>query len=70
MKKLLQWLAVAVFACMVFIPGIAQAQTTSMPATGDFNWGYYYYGALNMCLGVLIGGFLAFSGMYLNRKRD
>ena len=69
MKKILQWLAVAVFAVLVVIPGIAQAQTTSMPATGDFNWDYYY-GALNMCLGVLIGGFLAFSGMYLNRKRD
>ena len=40
-----------------------------LPATGDPNWDYYY-GALNMCLGVLIGGFLTFSGMYLNRKRD
>jgi hypothetical protein len=63
MKKLLQWLAVAVFACLVFIPGIAQAQPTSTPATD-------YYGALDRFLGVLIGGFLAFSGMYLNRKRD
>ena len=69
MKKILQWLAVAVFAVLVCAPVLAQAQTTSMPATGDFNWDYYY-GALNMCLGVLIGGFLAFSGMYLNRKRD
>ena len=67
MKKLLQWLAVAVFAVLVFVPALAQAQTTSTPATGDWD---YYYGALNMCLGVLIGGFLAFSGMYLNRKRD
>ena len=66
MKKILQWLAVAVFACLVFVPGIAQAQTTSMPATGDCD----YYSTLNMCLGVLVGGFLAFSGMYLNRKRD
>lgn len=40
-----------------------------LPATGDDSWDYYY-GALNMCLGVLIGGFLTFSGMYLNRKRD
>lgn len=40
-----------------------------LPNTGDPNWDYYY-GALNMCLGVLIGGFLTFSGMYLNRKRD
>ena len=29
MKKLLQWLAVAVFACLVFIPGIAQAQSAA-----------------------------------------
>lgn len=63
MKKLLQWLAVCVFVCLVFIPGIAQAQTTSTPAAD-------YYGALDRFLGVLIGGFLAFSGMYLNRKRD
>lgn len=63
MKKILQWLAVAVFVCLVFTPGIAQAQTTSTPATD-------YYGALDRFLGVLIGGFLAFSGMYLNRKRD
>ena len=41
----------------------------ALPNTGDPNWDYYY-GALNMCLGVLIGGFLTFSGMYLNRKRD
>lgn len=63
MKKLLQWLAVAVFAVLVFVPGIAQAQTTSTPATD-------YYGALNRCLGVLIGGILMFCGMYLNRKKD
>lgn len=67
MKKILQWLVVAVFAVLVFAPALAQAQTTSTPATSDWD---YYYGALNMCLGVLIGGFLAFSGMYLNRKRD
>ena len=39
----------------------------ALPNTGDTNWDYYY-GALNMCLGVLIGGFLTFSGMFLNRK--
>ena len=33
MKKLLQWLAVAVFACLVFIPGIAQAQTVPVQLT-------------------------------------
>lgn len=41
----------------------------ALPNTGDPNWDYYY-GALNMCLGVLIGGFLMFGGMFLNRKRD
>ena len=41
----------------------------ALPNTGDTNWDYYY-GALNMCLGVLIGGMLMFCGMYLNRKRD
>lgn len=65
MKRLLQWLAVAVVAVLVFVPGIAQAQT--VPATNNPNWDYYY-GALNMCLGVLIGGFLMFGGMFLNRK--
>lgn len=40
-----------------------------LPATGDDSWDYYY-GALNMCLGVLVGGFLMFAGMFLNRKRD
>ena len=34
MKKILQWLAVAVFACLVFIPGIAQAQTVPTTITG------------------------------------
>ena len=29
MKKILQWLAVAVFAVLVFVPGIAQAQTVA-----------------------------------------
>ena len=49
---------------------VKKAQNTAaLPNTGDPNWDYYY-GALNMCLGVLIGGFLTFSGMYLNRKRD
>lgn len=33
MKKILQWLAVAVFACLVFIPGIAQAQTVPVQLT-------------------------------------
>lgn len=63
MKKLLQWLAVVVFACLVFMPALAQAQSTSTPAAD-------YYGALNMCLGVLVGGMLMFYGMYLNRKRN
>lgn len=67
MKKILQWLAVCVFAALVFVPALAQAQT--VPATNNLNWDYYY-GALNMCLGVLIGGFLTFSGMFLNRKMD
>ena len=40
-----------------------------LPATGDDSWDYYY-GALNMCLGVLVGGFLMFGGMFLNRKKD
>ncbi len=34
MKKLLQWLAVAVFAVLVFVPGIAQAQTVPTTITG------------------------------------
>lgn len=34
MKKILQWLAVAVFACLVFSPGIAQAQTVPTTITG------------------------------------
>ena len=67
MKKVLQWLAVAVFACLVFIPALAQAQT--VPTTNNFNWDYYY-GALNTCLGTLIGGMLTFCGMWLNRKKD
>ena len=33
MKKILQWLAVCVFACLVFIPGIAQAQTVPVQLT-------------------------------------
>lgn len=33
MKKLLQWLAVCVFVCLVFIPGIAQAQTVPTTIT-------------------------------------
>ena len=41
----------------------------ALPNTGDTNWDYYY-GALNMCLGVLIGGFLMFGGVLLNRKKD
>lgn len=39
----------------------------ALPATGDWD---YYYGALNMSLGVLIGGMLMFCGMWLNRKKD
>jgi uncharacterized surface anchored protein len=46
-----------------------KAKKAALPATGDPNLDYYY-GALNMCLGVLIGGFLMFGGMFLNRKRD
>ena len=34
MKKILQWLAVAVFAVLVFVPGIAQAQTVPTTITG------------------------------------
>ena len=44
-----------------------KAKKAALPNTGDPNWDYYY-GALNMCLGVLIGGFLMFGGMFLNRK--
>lgn len=46
-----------------------KAKKAALPNTGDPNWDYYY-GALNMCLGVLIGGFLMFGGMLLNRKKD
>ena len=46
-----------------------KTKKAALPNTGDPNWDYYY-GALNMCLGVLIGGFLMFGGMFLNRKRD
>ena len=48
---------------------VKRAKKAALPNTGDPNWDYYY-GALNMCLGVLIGGFLMFGGMFLNRKRD
>lgn len=41
----------------------------ALPATGDDSWDYYY-GVLNMCLGVLVGGMLMFCGMYLNRRKD
>ena len=34
MKKLLQWLAVCVFACLVFIPAFAHAQTVPTTITG------------------------------------
>ncbi len=34
MKKILQWLTVAVFAVLVFVPGIAQAQTVPTTITG------------------------------------
>lgn len=33
MKKFLQWLAIAVFACLVFVPGIVQAQTVPTTIT-------------------------------------
>ena len=48
-------------------PAKKAKKKAALPNTGDTNWDYYY-GALNMCLGVLIGGFLTFSGMFLNRK--
>ena len=50
-------------------PAKKARKKAALPNTGDPNWDYYY-GALNMCLGVLIGGFLMFGGMLLNRKRD
>ena len=50
-------------------PAKKTRKKAALPNTGDPNWDYYY-GALNMCLGVLIGGFLMFGGMFLNRKRD
>lgn len=69
MKKLLQWLAVAVFAVLVFVPALVQAQPTTTPPTGDFNWDYYN-GATTALLGAALGGMFMFCGMYLNRKRD
>lgn len=33
MKKVLQWLAVVVFACLVFVPALAQAQTVPVQLT-------------------------------------
>lgn len=65
MKKLLQWLAVCVFAVLVFVPGIAQAQTTSMPATGD--WDYFISATTALC-GAGIGGLLVYTGLELGRK--
>lgn len=65
MKKTLQWLAVVVFACLVFIPGIAQAQTTSTPATGDWD---YFISALTALAGAAVGGFLVYVGLELGRK--
>ena len=50
-------------------PAKKAKKKAALPATGDDSWDYYY-GALNMCLGVLVGGFLMFAGMFLNRKRD
>lgn len=69
MEMFLQWLTVCVFAVLVCVPALAQAQSTSAPTTNNLNWDYYY-GALNTCLGTLIGGMLAFCGMWLNRKKD
>ena len=48
-------------------PAKKAKKKAALPNTGDPNWDYYY-GALNMCLGVLIGGMLMFCGMFLNRK--
>lgn len=50
-------------------PAKKAKKKAALPATGDDSWDYYYE-ALNMCLGVLVGGFLMFAGMFLNRKRD
>lgn len=65
MKKLLQWLAVCVFAVLVCVPGIAQAQTTSMPATGDWD---YAISAITALCGAFVGGFLVYIGLELGRK--
>ena len=67
MKKGLQWLAVVVFACLVFMPGIAQAQaqTTSTPATGDWD---YAISAITALCGAFVGGFLVYVGLELGRK--
>lgn len=65
MKKILQWLAVVVFACLVFIPGIAQAQTTSTPATGDWD---YAISAITALCGAFVGGFLVYVGLELGQK--
>ena len=46
-------------------PAKKAKKKAALPATGDWD---YYYGALNMSLGVLIGGMLMFCGMWLNRK--
>ena len=67
MKKILQWLAVCVFVRLVFIPGIAQAQTTSAPATGDWD---YFISALTALAGAAVGGFLVYVGLELGRKEN
>lgn len=65
MKKFLQWLAVAVFAVLVFVPALTQAQTTSTPATGDWD---YAISAITALCGAFVGGFLVYIGLELGRK--
>lgn len=65
MKKVLQWLAVAIFAVLVCVPTLAQAQTTSMPATGDWD---YAISAITALCGAFVGGFLVYVGLELGRK--
>ena len=65
MKKILQWLSVCVFAVLVCVPAFAQAQTTSTPATGDWD---YFISALTALAGAAVGGFLVYIGLELGRK--
>lgn len=65
MKKVLQWLAVCVFAVLVCAPVLAQAQTTSTPATGDWD---YAISAITALCGAFVGGFLVYVGLELGQK--